>query len=66
MSNRVSCIGARCERIESARRRYVHALTHDPSNVDAAKQELIRIVDEAIEQDRSLPRLCTAEGVCDE
>lgn len=52
--------------IESARRRYVHALTHDPANAHAARLELIRIVDEAIEQDRSLPRLCTAEGVCDE
>jgi hypothetical protein len=53
------------QQIETARLRYVYALRHDPDNAHAARLELIRVVDEAIEQDRSLPRLCTAEGACE-
>lgn len=50
--------------IESARRRYVDALGTDSER--SARSELIRLVDEAIEQNRKVPRTCVAEGVCDE
>jgi hypothetical protein len=50
------------QQIEAARREYAAALGTDRER--AARSELIRIVDAAIEQERREPSACVADGEC--
>lgn len=52
------------QQIEAARREYAAALGTDRER--AARSELIRVVDAAIEQERREPSTCVASGACHE
>lgn len=52
------------QQIEAARREYAAALGTDRER--AARSELIRVVDAAIEQERKAANKCVTEGACHE